>query len=687
MFPIYPYINVNDLNLDYLQRKVKMLEEIVKNFVSVEGVKFADPIAWNITTQYAKNTVVLDDEGNAYLSIKPVPAGILLNNADFWLSIFNFMDYVRAFNSNVTIHEERNTDRATAAYSIGDWLLIDDLLYVVAQNIAIDDTFTEGTNINRATIEDVVRTYKNDIDISESNYRAQLAGDIVSATASLQAQLAAAIAGVTVDSEVINARIGADGVTYPTLGDAIRTQFEYIREPITVTWIPNTFVSYYDGSENTLVGVYSSTDYILIDSSSVYQIKTNVSADASGVCFYDAANNFISGYNMAADAQTLVTVKVPINAKKMRFTSYVAYTTSVEVYKCVTPDSLKPINDILLNYTEYLPIVDYEYERYIGENDGLPTQFPNRPAYRSTGKIEILPGDILVIYTRLEAGTAIAFYDSNNTPIQIIKWKAAYQNDLHEYKLVAPLNAKCVAVSAYNQPLENIYIKRLGNVYKSADIKKWAYSLWDVLCCGDSLTAGNCYINGYGGNAIDQNYPRMLGRMLDCNVKNGGDSGASTSQWYNNKMPTYTLTDYDTFIIWLGTNGGLTDTLATDVDPYVDYNDFATTETGYYCKIIAKIKDLNPDAMIVLINVYATSGDLAETNLTIEHIAQKYSLPVVDVSDLTYSIRPELHGNISNIHLGKAGNIEVAERVVRHLSMYFNQNPVLTEYGYTPMAN
>lgn len=224
MFPIYPYINVNDLNLDYLQRKVKGLEEIVKNFVSVEGMKIADPIAWNITTQYAKNTVVLDSEGNAYLSIAPVPAGILLTNTDYWLVIFNFMEYVKSFNSNVTIHEERNTTKATAAYSIGDWLLIDDLLYVVAQNIAIDDTFTEGVNINRATIEDVVRTYKNDIDNSELAYRNQLAQDVANTTASLQAQLNTAISGVTVDSEVINARVGADNYTHPTLGDAIRQQ-------------------------------------------------------------------------------------------------------------------------------------------------------------------------------------------------------------------------------------------------------------------------------------------------------------------------------------------------------------------------------------------------------------------------------------------------------------------------------
>ena len=51
MFPVYPYINLNDLNLDYILKKVKELNEIVTNFVTLNAVKYADPIQWNINTQ------------------------------------------------------------------------------------------------------------------------------------------------------------------------------------------------------------------------------------------------------------------------------------------------------------------------------------------------------------------------------------------------------------------------------------------------------------------------------------------------------------------------------------------------------------------------------------------------------------------------------------------------------------
>ena len=243
----FPNTRTYDKDLGWVISEVKRIQEIVDTFVYASTLKFADPILWNITTQYEKSTIVLDPSGNAYLSKDAVPSGIQLNNTDYWLEIFNFTEYTRTANRNLTVNVETNTTRATQPYVEDDWVIWDDVLYRVTSDIAIDDTFivapAAGANIIHFTVEDFIKAwmtattalinqYKDDIDASEAAYRLELAQDIATTTASLQAQLDAAIAGATVDSEVINARIGADGVTYPTLGDAIRQQITHINESL-----------------------------------------------------------------------------------------------------------------------------------------------------------------------------------------------------------------------------------------------------------------------------------------------------------------------------------------------------------------------------------------------------------------------------------------------------------------------
>lgn len=241
LFERFPYTNFHELNADWLLKQMKELIAAMENFKATESLKFADPIIWDITTQYQKSTIVLDPTGNAYLSVKTVPAGVQLNNDEYWLEIFNFTDYTRTANKNLTANVETNTTRATAAYNVDDWLIWEDVLYKVTAAIAIDDALVVGTNLIHFTVEDFIKAwityangliqqYKNEIDISEANYRQQLANDVSQTVSNIESQLNTAIAGVTVDSEVINARVGWDNIVYDTLGDAVRTQVKYLND-------------------------------------------------------------------------------------------------------------------------------------------------------------------------------------------------------------------------------------------------------------------------------------------------------------------------------------------------------------------------------------------------------------------------------------------------------------------------
>ena len=157
MFPIYPYLNLNDLNLDYILKKIKEMQTELKDFVATNAIKYADPIQWNITTQYEKNTVVIDPlTGTAYLSVQPVPSGVSLANTDYWTVVFDLSMFITKAAQNFTNHyEPETTTTATFASAIGDWLVWGDVLYHVISPITAGDQYVEGSNILHFTIEDL----------------------------------------------------------------------------------------------------------------------------------------------------------------------------------------------------------------------------------------------------------------------------------------------------------------------------------------------------------------------------------------------------------------------------------------------------------------------------------------------------------------------------------------------------
>ena len=68
----YPYTDFHELNADWLIKTLMEMINQVENFVSLNAIKYADPIQWNITKQYEKNTIVIDPlSGTAYISVKP----------------------------------------------------------------------------------------------------------------------------------------------------------------------------------------------------------------------------------------------------------------------------------------------------------------------------------------------------------------------------------------------------------------------------------------------------------------------------------------------------------------------------------------------------------------------------------------------------------------------------------------
>ena len=160
----FPHTHFYDEDLREILKIIFKLNDEVKNFISINAIKYADPIQWSITSQYEANTVVIDPStGVAYLSTQPVPRGVNISNTDYWTVIFDLRELVNKFSNNLTHRNDHENTNATFASSVGDWLILNDILYEVIVNIPIGNSYIVGYNIRRVTVEDAIVTLSNSL--------------------------------------------------------------------------------------------------------------------------------------------------------------------------------------------------------------------------------------------------------------------------------------------------------------------------------------------------------------------------------------------------------------------------------------------------------------------------------------------------------------------------------------------
>lgn len=151
----FPHTRTYDNDLGWLIKHVKEVVEKMDTFISMNQIKFADPIQWNISKQYEKSTVVVDPwTGTAYLSVDAVPAGISLTNTDYWTPIFNYAEIVDTLRHQITdTVTDPESDRASVYIPQYSMLWWRNNLYMALEDINIDDRLVPGTNIEQITLE------------------------------------------------------------------------------------------------------------------------------------------------------------------------------------------------------------------------------------------------------------------------------------------------------------------------------------------------------------------------------------------------------------------------------------------------------------------------------------------------------------------------------------------------------
>lgn len=146
-------------DIGWLVDKILSFETELNTAIDLKTIHYADPIQWDITAQYAPNTVVVDPKtGTAYMSKVPVPSGILLTNTDYWVVIFNYQRIYDKIMSGVAFNDKDNLN-ASKDLLVNDLVWYGGDLYRCTRAIPEGTTYLPGTNLTPTTIADCLATY------------------------------------------------------------------------------------------------------------------------------------------------------------------------------------------------------------------------------------------------------------------------------------------------------------------------------------------------------------------------------------------------------------------------------------------------------------------------------------------------------------------------------------------------
>lgn len=160
IYPIHgaPYTNFHDLNLDWIIKALTDIDRRLANFVSLNTIKYADPIKWDITSQYPQNTLVLDpQDGTAYLSVQPVPQGVQITNTDYWTPVFTLQNFIDPLKKAITaVPQQENGQAATEILPANSVFFVGDVLCTNREAIPQTSLVVIGTNCVEVSVVDLI---------------------------------------------------------------------------------------------------------------------------------------------------------------------------------------------------------------------------------------------------------------------------------------------------------------------------------------------------------------------------------------------------------------------------------------------------------------------------------------------------------------------------------------------------
>ena len=157
---------------------------------------------------------------------------------------------------------------------------------------------------------------------------------------------------------------------------------------------------------------------------------------------------------------------------------------------------------------------------------------------------------------------------------------------------------------------------------------------------GDSYCSGEIYVDGSGGDYYQLSWGQCIARLCGVSCVNFSKGGLSTRTWLTDDKGLSLLKAteaQDLYLICLGINDdhrfGL-DYLGSETDMHDDWADNPDTFHGNYARIIGEIRAHAPKAKIIPITVSNLNNVIHdEFNTAIENIAAHFGLPCLRADD------------------------------------------------------
>ena len=485
----------------------------------------------------------------------------------------------------------------------------------------------------------------------------------------------------TGDAELIDGRIGEDGITYDNIGGAIRNQFNKIDQYLLKENINFSNEGHYidkDGKDIEFYG-WAMSDFIKVNKGDIVQVTAlGYSTNVSAIYFYNDNKERVKALQISNDTEQTYTKVIDDNGYikcSGKKTNKLFGTVSR-----INPEITNNFNYYDDNLSLKITINGWTKGSYICITDGKVTPLSNDYSYTDYIDITDLDNVFMNITEYYDYRAGIAFYDENKNFISGIGCDGSGINpNLGQIKEIQ-LKGQYMRLTCKTSYINNFrlytslkqIVKTINKTCKnSKDINPCFYNgnlnlikmFNKVACIGDSYTEGSIeYKTSDGQNlqSIDSrySYPTQLSKIANIQTVNLGHAGYTTTQWYNKYKDT-DLSGYDGAIIFLGINDW--------------YGNSETLDTNAYTNIINKLRTDNKNIPIFCVTITQNySSSACNLNDAIREVATNNNCYIIDLGK--YSDWGTTSKWLNGSHPNAYGYLHNAEMINSYINYIMENN-------------